>query len=241
MAKPASPSRSSSAIAKRPLARAPTRERGANPTSLRWQRRKDARPEEILTAALGIFAEKGFAATRMDDIAARAGVTKGTIYLYFKSKDAVFEALLQQTLVAKLTGIGEMIRAHNGSSAALLTLILCSIGQFLATSELAVLPKIVIAEAGNFPELARFYRHQVIERGLALLGGVIEKGIARGEFKPMPVVHAVRLCVAPLLLSMIWRSVFERFDSTPYDYSGLIDFHLQTLLTGFAPLQESAR
>jgi AcrR family transcriptional regulator len=207
---------------------------------VRWRRRKDARPEEILSAALGIFAEKGFAATRMDDIAARAGVTKGTIYLYFKSKDAVFEALLQQTLGAKITGLSGLIHAHEGSSADLLADILRNIGQFLATSELAVLPKIVIAEAGNFPELARFYRNQVIERGLALLGGIVEAGIARGEFKRMPVEHAVRLCVAPLLLSMIWRSVFGRFDTTPYDYAGLIDLHLRTLIQGFAPQRENA-
>ena len=143
--------------------------------------------------------------------------------------------------MAKIAGIGEVVRAHEGSSADLLALILRNIGQFLATSELAVLPKIVIAEAGNFPELARFYRHQVIERGLALLGGVVETGIARGEFEPMPVAHAVRLCVAPLLLSMIWRSVFGRFDAIPYDYSGLIDLHLQTLTKGFSPLRESAQ
>lgn len=200
----------------------------------RWRRRKDSRPEEILTAALSVFAEKGFAAARMDDIAKRAGVTKGTIYLYFDTKADVFEALLNQTVGARLDDTAGLMRAHDGPASALLAAVLRNLGQFLATSDLVVLPKIVIAEAGNFPELARFYRQEVIERGLSLFGAIIKKGIAQGEFRDVPVDHAVRLCVAPILLGMIWRTVFARFDNAPYDYQALIEEHVSTLLHGLA-------
>ena len=97
-----------------------------------------------------------------------------------------------------------------------------------------MLPKIVIAEAGNFPDLARIYREEIIERGLALFGGLVQAGITRGEFREVPAQHAARLCVAPLLLAAIWRTTFARLDAAPYDYDGLIEAHIATLLRGFA-------
>jgi AcrR family transcriptional regulator len=226
------------ALARRTTGRSKGMPRAAGPhvktPPAKWRRRKDSRPEEILGAALAVFAEKGFAAARMDDIATRAGVTKGTIYLYFHSKEDVFEALLQQTVGSKIADLGAMLKNFDGTSAQLLTLMLRNIGQFISTSDLAVLPKIVIAEAGNFPELARFYRQEIIERGFGLLSGIIKSGIARGEFKQISIEHAVRLCVAPLLVAIIWRTVFARFDAQPYDYVGLIDTHIATLLKGLA-------
>ena len=200
----------------------------------RWRRRKDARPQEILDAALAVFAEKGFAAARIDEIATRAGVAKGTIYLYFESKAAVFTALVKDRLAPELSHVADMARQYEGAAAPLLAGLLRTIGGFLRTSNLVVLPKIVIAEAGNFPDLARMYREVVVDRGTALLGAIIAKGQARGEFKPMPIEHAVRLAIAPLLLIAIWRTTFANFDSAPYDYEGLIETHIATLLAGLA-------
>jgi AcrR family transcriptional regulator len=200
----------------------------------RWRRRKDARPQEILDAALAVFAARGFAAARLEEIAARAGVAKGTIYLYFDSKEAVFRALVQERLVSRLSSFAGLVAEPRGPAAPLLAQLLRTIGAFLRTSDDVVIPKIVIAEAGNFPELARMYREEVIARGLALLGSVIKSGIAQGEFKPVPVEHAVRLAIAPLLLIAIWRTTFAPFDSTPYDYDGLIEAHIATLLNGLA-------
>lgn len=200
----------------------------------RWRRRKDARPHEILEAALAVFAEKGFAAARMDDIAARARVSKGTIYLYFPSKEAVFKALVQEMLGPQLVRFGDLANAHRGPIAPLLAEILRSLGRFLASSDRVVLPKIVIAEAGNFPDLARIYREEIIERGLALFGGLVKAGMARGEFRDIAPQHAARLCVAPLLLAAIWRTTFARLDAAPYDYEGLIEAHIATLLRGLA-------
>ena len=97
-----------------------------------------------------------------------------------------------------------------------------------------VLPRLLLAEVGNFPELAEFWRREIIDRGLALFESIIRRGIARGEFRPMETPHAARLCVAPLLIIIFWRTIFAKFDVAPYDYQGLIDTHLETLLRGFA-------
>ncbi len=202
--------------------------------SARWRRRKEARPTEILEAALAVFAEKGFAAARMADIAERARVSKGTIYLYFESKEAVFRALVREMLVPRLAQAAELVRDYKGPTKPLLAQILRTIGTFVATSDRVVLPKMVIAEAGNFPDLARIYREELIERGLALFGSVIRSGIEHGEFRPVPIEHAVRLCVAPILVAAIWRTTFVRPGEEPYDYAGLIETHIETLLRGLS-------
>src|SRR5689334_14761611 len=198
----------------------------------RWQRRKDARPPEILEAALAVFAEKGFAATRLDDIAAKAGITKGTIYLYFDSKQSLFEALARQSIGAQIDQVSAHLANFPGSSAELLRFVLSTMGRFAMTSDRIVLPRLVLGEAANFPELAEFWRREVIDRGIGLMSGIIQRGIARGEFRKIDPQHAARLCVAPILIIMLWRTTFAQFDAEPYDYQGLVDAHLQTLLKG---------
>jgi len=206
--------------------------RTAGTPERRWRRRKDARPQEILDAALAVFAERGFAAARMDDIARRAGVAKGTIYLYFDSKEAVFKALLSESIGDRIAAIAELARRHTGSTIALLSAALRNFGMFLSTTDRVVLPKIIIAEAGNFPELARFYRSELIDRGLGLLRGIVERGIASGELRKADPDHVARLIVAPLLLSAIWRTTFAQFDSKPFDYAAFVETHLGALLHG---------
>ena len=217
-------------------AKAPVEEAPATGTQepARWRRRKHARPQEILEAALAVFAEKGFAAARMDEIAARARVSKGTIYLYFPSKEGVFKALVQEMIGPQLARLADLARGHEGPIAPLLAEMLRNLGRFIATSDKVVLPKMVIAEAGNFPDLARIYREEVVERGLALFGNLLKAGMTRGEFRDIPVEHAVRLCLAPLLLAAIWRTTFARLDQVPYDYEGLIEAHITTVLRGLA-------
>lgn len=203
-------------------------------TQARWTRRKDARPAEILDAAVAIFAERGFAAARMEDIARRAGVTKGTIYLYFSSKEDVFKSLVRDTIVRTIAATTALASEFEGSSRELLRITMTAIGTFLRTSDRVVLPKIILSEAGNFPELARFYREEVIDKGLALLTGIVTRGIARGEFRAIPTEHVARLAVAPLLFIALWRTTFAKF-SEPYDYEGFIEAHIETLLRGLEP------
>lgn len=200
----------------------------------RWTRRKLERPSEILDAAIAVFAEKGFAAARMDDIARRAGVTKGTIYLYFASKEDVFKALVRESIGQVLTANIDAARTFEGNSSDLIRTLFGAISNLILNSDRVVLPKIMIAEAGNFPELARFYREEVAERGLGLLTSIIERGIARGEFRQVRADHVARLCIAPILFVVLWRTSFERFDPTPFDHRAFIETHADVLLKGLA-------
>jgi len=201
--------------------------------ALRWRRRKEARPQEILAAALALFAERGFAATRLDDVARRAGVTKGTLYLYFPNKQELFEAVVRQALVPNLER-GEALlseAAEPQSTAALLAEVMRGWAE-LASSPAGAIPKIVVSEAGNFPDLARFYREQVVDRGMALLRRVLQLGIARGEFRALDLDDTVRCVVAPLLMAMLWRHSLGRHELAGFDPDALCQTHLQLLLNG---------
>jgi AcrR family transcriptional regulator len=199
----------------------------------RWRRRKEARPGEILDAALACFAEHGFAATRLDDVAHRAGVTKGTLYLYFPNKEELFKAVVAQALVPNLER-GEALlsaAAEPQSAAALLAEMIRGWAE-LASSPAGAIPKIVVSEAGNFPDLARFYREQVVDRGMALLRRVLQFGIARGEFRALDLDDTVRCVVAPLLMAMLWRHSLGRHELAGFDPDALCQTHLQLLLNG---------
>ena len=199
----------------------------------RWTRRKDARAPEILEAALACFSEKGFAATRMEEIAERAAVSKGTIYLYFKSKEAVFEALVRRAVGVRIADATDQVDAFEGPTPDLLRMVLRKVGPVISAGD-QPLPRIVLAEAGNFPELAEYWRREVVDRGLGLWEAIIRRGLARGEFRDVDPSHVARLCVAPFIVASLWRSVLERSDPVPCDYQGLIDSHIDILLRGLA-------
>lgn len=200
----------------------------------RWTRRKGERAPEILEAALACFAEKGFAGTRMDEIAARAGITKGTIYLYFRSKEELFKALARQSIGQRIAEITQHLKGSQASAAEQLRFVLTAIGHFASTSDRVVLPRVLLAEVGNFPELAEFWRREVVDRGLGLFEVIVSRGVARGEFRDVVPAHAARLCIAPMIILILWRTIFGKFDAEPYDYQGLIETHITTLLRGLA-------
>lgn len=206
------------------------------------RRRKHARPQEILDAALAAFAEKGFNAARMEDIAARAGVSKGTVYLYFESKQDMFRALVREGMAANLQSAGAMAARHADHSADLLRLFLTTTVGAILNSPLSAVPKIIISETGNFPEIAEFYRREVIDVGLGLLAQIIERGVARGEFRPIAAEHAAKLCIAPVVLSAIWKSCFAQFGPAPFDAEAFIAAHLDVFLAGISlhPQKETA-
>ena len=201
--------------------------------ALRWRRRKEARPTEILAAALALFAERGFAATRLDDVALRAGVTKGTLYLYFSNKQELFEAVVRQALVPNLER-GEALLDEADEPGALLLERLMRSWAELALSPAGAIPKIIISEAGNFPELARFYREEVVDRGIGLIRRVLRLGIERGEFRaPDDLDNAVRCICAPLLLAMLWRHSLGRHEETDrFDPEAICATQLKLLLDG---------
>ncbi|MBV6539814.1 TetR/AcrR family transcriptional regulator, partial [Ursidibacter maritimus] len=123
----------------------------------RWTRRKDARPQELLAAALVLFVERGYAATRLDDVATRAGVSKGTLYLYFASKEDLFRAVVRENLVPVLDEAEQAIDSYTGHSASLLREFILGWWQRIGDTPLSGLTKLMVAESGNFPEVAKFY------------------------------------------------------------------------------------
>ena len=197
----------------------------------RWQRRKAARPAEILSAALDCFAERGFAATRLEDIAARAGVTKGTLYLYFPNKEELFKALVRQELLPNVERL-EGAAAGPGSAADVLGQLVAVWVGHVAPSRIAVLPKLIIAEAGNFPELAKFYHREVIDRAFKLLRSILRRGVESGEFRPVDVEHTAFCVVGPLLLSVLWKHSLGPHADHPLDIAALGRAHLDALLNG---------
>ena len=197
----------------------------------RWERRKAERPDEILDAALECFAAKGFAATRMDEVAARAGVTKGTVYLYFKTKEDLFKELVRSRLVPNIAAL-ETAAAGAASAAELLGRLFHVWTTHVLPSKVSVLPKLIIAEAGNFPDLAAFYLNEVVHRGLALLRGLVKRGVDAGEFRAVDADHVAYCIVAPLIFSVLWRHSFEPHDAKPLDVGALGQTHLDLLLHG---------
>ena len=206
--------------------------RPARSTQPRWRRRKEERPAEIIAAALETFAERGFAATRLDDIAERAGVTRGTLYLYFPSKEELFKAVVRQAIVPVIARGEAMLEHSQESSAALLTKILLMIPTAVAGSPVSAIPKLMISEARNFPDLAQFYLKEVIRRGRRLLTTIIARGIERGEFRPVDMDHVFYCVVGPVLLTMLWKHSFEPYDGKRLDAHALCRAHLDLLLHG---------
>jgi AcrR family transcriptional regulator len=198
----------------------------------RWSRRKQARPGEIVAAALDLFAERGFAATRLDDVAARAGVSKGTLYLYFDSKEELFKAVVRESIVPNIARVEALLAEFEGPTSALILRMVETIGMVVTTSRIGALPKLVIAEAGNFPDIARFYLEEVIHRGLGVIEAVLKRGIARGEFRQFDVTLSVRAVIAPVIVLAIWKNAFEPFEAEPIDARAYLTNHIDILMHG---------
>lgn len=204
----------------------------------RWRRRKGDRPQEIIAAALDVFAERGFAAARLDDVAARAGVSKGTLYRYFPNKEELFKAMVRAAIVPNLALAEQWLAEGSMPAFAILERVLSAIAARILSTRVGIIPKLIIAESGNFPDLARFYHEEVIQRGFAVLSAVLARGIARGEFRAVNIDHTVRLIVAPMLMSALWRSSFEAVEGRPLDVPGLVRTHLDHLLRALRPDSE---
>jgi AcrR family transcriptional regulator len=183
-----------------------------NPTLIknepRFERRKDARPSELTAAALELFVEKGFAATRLEDVAARAGVSKGTLYLYFDSKEELFKAVIQSAVVPVLAQGEQIFSNFNGSASDLLRELVQGWWRLFGSTPLSGIPKLMISEASNFPEIAQYYHDNVIVRGKRLFTRALELGIASGEFRRVDPDYAVQVLLGPLILKVLWRHSF---------------------------------
>ena len=195
-------------------------------------RRPEARPTEILGAALELFAEKGFSATRMDDVAARAGLSKAGVYLYFKDKTALLKALVEEMAGANVAVARGIVEAHQGPVSPLIATILAFLGGQLRHTRFPELVKIVISESRNHPEVGRLYLDSVIGQGLPLFEGLIRRGIAAGEFRAVDPAFAARVMISPMLLAVIWKTVFEPIGAEALDIEGFAAQHADIFLKG---------
>jgi AcrR family transcriptional regulator len=195
----------------------------------RWSRRKEARPEEITAAALELFVERGYAATRLDDVAQRAGVSKGTVYLYFANKEELFKAVVREGLVSPLVTFKGVADLFEGSTFELLRLLVSGWWERIGSTRVSGIPKLIIAESGNFPELAKFYLAEVVEPGHETVVAIVKRGIDRGEFRSVDPEQTARLIAAPLLLSMLWRNSLAQYSQTQVDPMRYLDAHLDML------------
>ena len=198
------------------------------------ERRKEARPGELLDAALALFVEKGFAATRVEEVAARAGVSKGTLFLYFPSKEELFKAVVRETIAGRFTEWNQELDEFQGDSAELLRYCMQSWWERIGMTAASGITKLVMSESGTFPEIAAFYQQEVIGPGHDLLKRVLQRGIDRGEFRTMELEYAVYSLIAPMIFLLMWKHSMAPCcpPSQRIDPIGFIDTQVGLLLSG---------
>jgi AcrR family transcriptional regulator len=176
----------------------------------RFRRRKEDRPQEITEAALTAFAEKGYAATRVDDVAKRAGVSKGLLYLYFKTKEDLFKAVIRSFVVPRIDALTAIVDSSELSAEEFLRGPFFEFVKTLPGSPISILIRLMIAEGPKHPDLLQFYWDNVVSRGLAAITELLERGVQQGEFRRSVVNELPHLFAMPVLFSVVFRSLFEK-------------------------------
>jgi TetR/AcrR family transcriptional regulator len=186
-------------------------------------RRKEARPGELLAAALDLFVEKGYAATRVEEVARHAGVSKGTLFLYFASKEELFKAVVRDNIAGRFPEWNAELEAFSGSTAELLRHSMLLWWERVGATKASGITKLMMSEASNFPELAAFYQREVIEPGHELIRRILQRGVDRGEFRQVDMKYGVYTVLAPMIFLMTWKHSLSAYTSTtlrlvPEDY-----------------------
>lgn len=176
----------------------------------RFRRRKEDRPQEITEAALTAFAEKGYAATRVDDVAKRAGVSKGLLYLYFKTKEDLFKAVIRSFVVPRIDALTAIVDSSELSAEEFLRGPFFEFVKTLPGSPISIVIRLMIAEGPKHPDLLQFYWDNVVSRGLAAITELLERGVQQGEFRRSVVNELPHLFAMPVLFSVVFRSLFEK-------------------------------
>lgn len=201
----------------------------------KFRRRKEARPDEILDAALALFCDKGFAKTRVEDVARRAGVSKGAVYLYFPSKDALIEALVDRAVGGMAGHAVQICGAWQGDPRPLLVQMARMAAGVLSDPATFAVPKLVIHEAPSQPKLAKMYHDKILSRVLPALTGLLERGIAGGHIRAVDPEMAVRSVLGPILMHVLLADIFDEVPAQGLDFEGLLETHMTLLIAGLAP------
>jgi len=193
----------------------------------RYQRRKEDRPQEISEAAFEVFAAKGYSAARVDEVAKRAGVSKGLLYLYFKTKEELFKAVIKSVVTRRVDALLVAVEETDLSSEKFFRGPLLEFMKQIPRSPVAVVIRLLIAEGQRHPDLVDYYWDNVVSKGLAAISRFVERGVERGEFRGTAVTELPQLVLAPMMLSMIWRILFEKRE---LDTDKLMDTHIEMIL-----------
>jgi AcrR family transcriptional regulator len=197
-----------------------------------WRRRKEARPADIAAAALAIFAEKGFAGARIEEIAARAGISKGTLYLYYHGKAELFRAVVREVVIPNVDAMRAAFLAADMPFAAVLRQLLPRFAEIVTRVPVGAVAKMVIGESRNFPELAKVWHDEVIDKALGLIATLIERGQTKGDVRPGdPRTHAFSI-MGPVLISVLWRETFTPVGGAALDLPAIARQHAETVLDG---------
>jgi TetR/AcrR family transcriptional regulator len=200
------------------------------------ERRKEARPGELLDAALDLFVEKGFAATKSEEVAAQAGVSKGTLFLYFPSKEELFKAVISENLAGRFDDWNARFASFQGSTPDMLRECMNIWWEHIGSTKVSGITKLMLSEGRNFPELAQFYREQFVAPAHELLRRVLQRGIDRGEFAPVDVDQAVYTVVAPMVFLMLNKHSADVCGSaeSPLDPQRFLAMQADFILAGLA-------
>ena len=197
------------------------------PSQPKYQRRKEDRPQEIADAAFRTFAEKGYAATRIDDVAKRAGVSKGLTYLYYKTKEDLFKAVVKNVVIRRVDSLIGNVESTELSSEEFLRGPLLDFMKKVPGSPIAIVIRLLISEGPRHPDLVNYYYENVVARGLGAIRQFVARGVERGEFRREALDHQPHLFLAPMMLSMIWRLIFT---DKPLDTDQLMESQIELLL-----------
>lgn len=203
----------------------------------KFRRRAEARPDEVLDAALDLFIEKGFAATRVEDIAKRAGISKGAVYLYFPSKESLLEGLVKRAIVPVANNVFAMARSFEGDPREAITMVMRGLARQFDNPKLFAIPKIIMREAVTFPEIGKMYRTEVLDRAIPVVEALVRKGIAGGYFRDVDPEMSVRSIVGPLLAHVMLGEVFGLVPKGGLAFDRLVENHLTILFDGLSAPQ----
>jgi AcrR family transcriptional regulator len=196
-------------------------------TEPRYQRRKEDRPQEITAAALAAFADKGYAGTRVEEVAKRAGVSKGLLYLYFKTKEELFKAVVRSFVIPRIDALTESVAATDLSAEEIIRGPLLSFMKSLPGSPVGVVVRLMISEGSKHPDLVAFYWDNVVSRGLETLGSIVDRGVQSGEFRRTPINDMPHVLVLPAVFSLVFTIVFGE---QSLDTDKLIETHIDIVV-----------
>jgi len=207
----------------------------------KFRRRAEARPDEVLDAALALFIENGFASTRVEDIAARAGLSKGAVYLYFPSKEAILEGLVKRAVLPIANNALGVLENYAGDPRPVISAALRMVAGRLMDPKLVAIPRLLIREMIHFPEFAQMYRRDVLDRVIPVVEKLIASGVAEGYFRPVDPHLTVRSIVGPIVLHMLMAEIFGITPPGGLGIDKLIDNHLTILFDGLSAPQSNRR